>query len=62
MSVKRDKRKKALAEKKARKRAGFKRPGKSKYALKKRAQGNGKYSPRSPFRVEVTVTETDEAA
>jgi hypothetical protein len=44
-----EKRKKLLAEKKARKLAGYKKPGNSKYALKRKAQARGKYSPRSPF-------------
>lgn len=59
MNSKSQKRQRLQAEKKARKRASYTRPGNSAYAQKKRAQGNGKFSPGSPFRsYEVPAKET----
>ena len=49
------KRRSALAEKKARKLAAYKKPGDSKYARKARQNMKGNFSPRSPFRSVVTV-------
>ena len=54
------KRRAALAAKKAAKLAAYRKPGDSKYARKARQNVKGNFGPRSPFRSVVTIV--DEAA